>query len=139
MQRAILSLIMGVITLVVGLVLADVVIDNVTTALTNTSIGSYSGATGIGGLIPMLYFVVMIAMTIGLVSLGGAGLAGRGPLAARINVLPIVAVAVPVTVGVLNPVAAPFMLTMVAVGVATWYGVHAFSAHQRNKELAQVS
>jgi hypothetical protein len=40
----------GVIVLVLGIILADVVIDTATTALTNPSIGSFAGAAAIGGL-----------------------------------------------------------------------------------------
>jgi hypothetical protein len=64
----------GVITLVFGLLLADVLIDAAVTALTNASIGSFAGAASMGGLIPFLYFTLLIFVSIGLMTAGGVGI-----------------------------------------------------------------
>lgn len=64
------AIIIGVLALVFGTILADVVIDTTTTAVTNTSIGSFAGASAIGGLIPFIYFSVVIMLAVGMMGLG---------------------------------------------------------------------
>ena len=77
-RNQIVLVIAGVLVLVFGLLLADVVIDTTTTALTNASIGSYAGASAIGGLVPFIYFTVVILIAIGMMGIGAKGLtAGR--------------------------------------------------------------
>jgi len=77
-RNQIVLVIAGVLALVFGLLLADVVIDTTTTALTNASIGSYAGASAIGGLVPFIYFTVVILIAIGMMGIGAKGLtAGR--------------------------------------------------------------
>lgn len=58
---------------VFGAVLADPVIDGTTTALTNASIGSFAGASSVGGLIPLVYFTIVILLGLGSLALVGAG------------------------------------------------------------------
>ena len=125
MKNSLMTIIGGVIVLVVGLVLADVVIDSVTTALTNASIGSFTGATGIGGLIPMLYFVVLIAITIALVAIGGTGLV-RGGGGLGLSMVPVAIVGVSLVSG--------YMLPVVVTGFATYYGVQ-YLAARRERQL----
>ena len=60
----------GVLTLVFGILLADVVIDTTTTALTNASIGSFAGASAVGGLVPFIYFTVVILIAVGMMGVG---------------------------------------------------------------------
>jgi hypothetical protein len=72
-QANIVLVIGGVITLVFALLLADVVIDTATTALTNASIGSFAGASAIGGLIPFIYLTVVALIGVGMMALGGIG------------------------------------------------------------------
>jgi hypothetical protein len=64
----------GVLALVFGILLADVVIDTTTTALTNASIGSFAGASAIGGLIPFIYFTVVILLAVGMMGIGAKGM-----------------------------------------------------------------
>jgi hypothetical protein len=64
----------GVIVLVLGIILADVVIDTTTAALTNASIGSFAGASAIGGLIPFIYFTVVILLAVGMMGIGARGM-----------------------------------------------------------------
>ena len=76
---SITAIIIGVfgigLTFIFGSVLADPVIDAITVALTNASIGSFAGASSVGGLVPLVYFTVVIL--IGLGSLVLIGFAGR--------------------------------------------------------------
>ncbi len=69
-QASLGMIIVGVLSLVFGTILADVVIDTTTTALTNASIGSFAGASAIGGLIPFIYFSVVIMSGVGMLGLG---------------------------------------------------------------------
>jgi hypothetical protein len=64
----------GVLSLVFGLLLADIIIDSATTALTNASIGSFAGASAVGGLVPLVYFVVVVVGALGMIGAGGRGL-----------------------------------------------------------------
>ena len=68
-----------------GAVLADPVITTLTVALTNASIGSYAGAESVGGLIPLVYFTIVILAGLGsltLVAVSGRNIAfgGGNPL-----------------------------------------------------------
>jgi len=76
-RNQIVLIIAGVLALVFGLLLADVVIDTTTTALTNASIGSYAGASAIGGLVPFIYFTVVILIAIGMMGIGARGLVSK--------------------------------------------------------------
>lgn len=58
---------------VFGTILADPVIDGTTTALTNASIGSFAGASAVGGLVPLVYFTIVILLGLGSLALAGAG------------------------------------------------------------------
>lgn len=58
---------------VFGVILADPVIDGTTTALTNASIGSFAGASSVGGLVPLVYFTIVILIGLGSLALVGAG------------------------------------------------------------------
>jgi len=60
---------------VFGAVLADPIISTLTTALTNASIGSYAGAASVGGLIPLVYFTIVILSGLG--SLALVAVSGR--------------------------------------------------------------
>ncbi len=77
--NAITAIVMGMfgigLTFIFGSVLADPVIDAITVALTNASIDSFAGAASVGGLVPLVYFTVVIL--IGLGSMALIGFAGR--------------------------------------------------------------
>lgn len=79
-QMRIGAIILGVITIVIGLVLSGVVIDTAASSGGNNSIGSFSGAGAINNLIPLIYFVVIVMVAVGMIGIGAAGFAGRGPL-----------------------------------------------------------
>ena len=79
MQARIVSIVGGVITLVIGLVLADVIISTAA-ASGGGSIGSFSGAKSINDLIPLIYFTVIVMVGVGMIGVGIGGFAGRGPM-----------------------------------------------------------
>jgi hypothetical protein len=102
----------GVIVLVLGIILADVVIDTATTALTNPSIGSFAGAAAIGGLIPFIYFTVVILLAVGMMGIGARGML----VVALPVVVPVLQVAGPGLVPGTTPVpGAAFLAVLLAV------------------------
>ena len=94
-QHRIIAILGGVLVLIFGLILADVVIDSSVTALTNAAIGSFAGASAVGGLIPFVYFAAILGIAVGLMAVGFGGFAGRGPMA--VFGLPVVALFTPYT------------------------------------------
>ena len=80
-QMRIGAIILGVITIVIGLVLSGVVIDTAADVGGNTKVGSFSGASAINNLIPLIYFVVVVMVAVGMIGVGTAGFIGRGPMA----------------------------------------------------------
>ena len=75
----IMLIIVGVITIVVGLVLETTILSQAATAGSNTNIGSFSGAQALNDLVPLIYNAVVVMIGVGMMAVGGAGLAGRGP------------------------------------------------------------
>ena len=80
MTKAMTALIFGVLIIVIGLVLESTILTTATTAGGNANIGSFSGAQDLNDLVPLVYNAAVVVMGVGLIGLGGAGLAGRGPL-----------------------------------------------------------
>ena len=80
MMAKIGSIIGGVITIVIGLVLSNVVIETAATSGGNAAIGSFAGAASINNLIPLIYFTVIVMVGVGMIGLGVTGMAGRGPM-----------------------------------------------------------
>ena len=119
MQGRIVSIVGGVITLVIGLVLSGVIVESATAAATSgevyqcknatsTDIGtakteegckdvanadptktvlktkalitSFSGAEAINGLIPLVYFTVIVMVGVGMIGVGIGGFMGQGPM-----------------------------------------------------------
>ncbi len=74
------ALLVGVIFMVLALILAGTIIDAATTAGTNADISSYTGALSLNNLFPFIYYAVTLIASVGLIGVGGAGLAGKGPL-----------------------------------------------------------
>ena len=75
------ALIGGVLFLVMGLVLSTTILDQAATSGGSANIGSFSGAQSVNDLIPLLYYFGLAVGSMTLIGLGGAGIAGRGPLA----------------------------------------------------------
>ncbi len=74
------AIVAGVITLVIGMVLATTVNTQAETTGGAANIGSFAGAQSINDLIPLVYISAILLLGISLFALGGAGLAGIGPL-----------------------------------------------------------
>jgi len=81
MNNKIVVIIMGVITIVVGLVLEDTILTQAATAGSNANIGSFSGAQSLNDLVPLIYNASVVMLGVGMMALGGAGFVGRGPMA----------------------------------------------------------
>jgi hypothetical protein len=80
MQARIVSIVGGVITLVIGLVLSGVITDAAATAGGNSMITSFSGAKSINDLIPLIYFTVIVMVAVGMIGVGLGGFMGKGPM-----------------------------------------------------------
>ena len=80
MNRQMTALIFGVLIIVVGLVLETTILSQAATAGSSTNIGSFSGAQDLNDLVPLVYNAAVVVMGVGLIGLGAAGMAGRGPL-----------------------------------------------------------
>ena len=83
MKTSFLALLGGVLVMVVGLILASTIISTAVTAGTSTGIGSFTGAQSINDLMPLLYYAGLAISSLSLMGIGGAGIAGRGPLRQR--------------------------------------------------------
>jgi|TARA_R110000772_G_scaffold114144_2_gene218546 hypothetical protein len=73
----------GVIALVIGMVLATTVNTQAATTGSAANIGSFAGAGSINDLIPLVYISSILLLGVSLFALGGAGMAGVGPLGGR--------------------------------------------------------
>lgn len=80
MDGRISAIVVGVITLVIGMVLASTVNSQAASLGSNTNIGSFTGAQAIGDLIPLVYIAAILMIGVGLIGMGAAGFAGRGPM-----------------------------------------------------------
>ncbi len=80
------QIIMGVITIVVGIILSGVVVDTVSNIVTGTgdlAAGSaadsaFPGARSIATLIPTIYFAAVLVMGVGLIGIGAKSYYRRG-------------------------------------------------------------
>lgn len=79
-QTRIISIVAGVITLVIGIVLADVIISTAATQGADANIGSFSGAKSLNDLVPLVYYAAVVMLGVGMIGIGAAGFAGRGPM-----------------------------------------------------------
>jgi hypothetical protein len=79
----IMAIIMGVITIVVGLVLETTILSQAATAGGSANIGSFSGAQSLNDLVPLVYNAAVVMLGVGMMAIGAAGFAGRGPLRGR--------------------------------------------------------
>ena len=74
------AIIMGVIVIVVGLVLETTILSQASTAGGNANIGSFSGAQSLNDLVPLIYNAAIVMLGVGLMGVGAAGFAGKGPM-----------------------------------------------------------
>jgi len=82
-QGRIVSIIMGVIVIVVGLVLESTILSQAASAGSNADIGSFSGAQSLNDLVPLIYNAAVVMLGVGMMAIGAAGFAGRGPMGGR--------------------------------------------------------
>ena len=79
-QQRIVSIIMGVIVIVVGLVLESTILSQAASAGSSSNIGSFSGAQSLNDLVPLIYNAAVVMLGVGMMAIGAAGFAGRGPM-----------------------------------------------------------
>lgn len=79
-QSRIIAIVAGVITLVIGLVLADVIVDTAATQGAAANLASFSGAKSLNDLLPLVYYAAVVMLGVGMIGIGTAGFMGRGPL-----------------------------------------------------------
>jgi len=79
-----------VIVIVVGLVLETTVLSRASTAGSNVVIGSFSGAQSLNDLVPLIYKAAVVMLGVGMMAIGAAGFAGRGPMGVAVAVKKII-------------------------------------------------
>jgi hypothetical protein len=77
------ALLGGVLIIVFGLILAGLVNSQAATSGSAANIGSFAGAQSLNDLIPLVFMMVILIAGVGLIGLGGAGVAGKGPMSGR--------------------------------------------------------
>jgi hypothetical protein len=82
-SQRITAIIMGVIVIVVGLVLETTILSQAATAGGNANIGSFSGAQSLNDLVPLIYNAAVVMLGVGMMGVGAAGFAGKGPMGGR--------------------------------------------------------
>ena len=68
------------IVIVAGLVLETSVLSQASTAGSIANIGSFSGAQSLNDLMPLIYNAAALMLVVGMMAIGAAGFAGRGPM-----------------------------------------------------------
>lgn len=64
----------GLIVIVIGLSLAPTILSTAATTGANTQINSFSGSKALNDLVPLIYFVVIVATAVGFIGFGAAGI-----------------------------------------------------------------
>ena len=80
MTKNMTALIFGVLIIVVGLVLENTILTQAASAGSSANAGSFSGASDLNDLVPVVYNAAVVIMGVGLIGVGAAGFAGKGPL-----------------------------------------------------------
>ena len=83
MGGIVVTLLVALVGFVLVSVFAPVVLDNFATSGGNANIGSFSGAKSFNDMFPLFFFIVGLLMILGPIGIGGAALAGKGPLRRR--------------------------------------------------------
>ena len=76
-------LIGGLLFLLLGLAFAPTLLSFAATSGADANIGSFSGTKSMNDLAPLIYYVGVIVGGLGSMSVGGAGVFGKGPVGAR--------------------------------------------------------
>ena len=75
------ALILGMVTIVIGLILSTIVNSQAATSGAAANIGSFSGAQSMNDLVPLVFIVAIVMLGVGLMGIGAAGALGFGPTA----------------------------------------------------------
>ncbi len=78
--QQITALVIGLLTVVIGLILSSIVNTQAASTGAATNIGSFSGAQSLNDLVPLVFVAAIVMIGVGLMAVGGLGAAGRGPL-----------------------------------------------------------
>ena len=73
----------GMMSFIIGLIVAGVVNSIAATQGAATNIGSFSGAQNLNDLLPTIFYIGRLVVGLGSMGIGGLGLAGRGPRGKR--------------------------------------------------------
>ncbi len=79
-QSQITAIFGGMLAIVIGLVLLSIVNSQAATTGASANIGSFSGVQSLNDLVPLVFVAALVFVGIGLMAVGGAGVAGIGPL-----------------------------------------------------------
>ena len=79
-QMRITAIILGVVTIVIGLIVSGIVDSQAATSGGNAEIGSFAGAKAINDLLPLIIRVVVLMVGVGMIGIGTAGFARVGPM-----------------------------------------------------------
>lgn len=71
----------GMVSFIVGLIVAGVVNSIASTQGSDATINSFSGAKNLNDLLPTIFYIGLLVIGLAAMGIGGAGLAGRGPRA----------------------------------------------------------
>lgn len=71
------ALVGGLLTVVIGLILSTIVNSQAATSGAAANIGSFSGAQSLNDLVPLVFIAAIVLIGVGLMALGGIGLARR--------------------------------------------------------------
>ena len=85
MTNSMVAILVGILTLVIGLTLGPVVLQAIADAdpAVSAPTRDFAGASSINRLIPVVYFTVIVSIGIGMIGAGALGMMGRGFLAQR--------------------------------------------------------
>ncbi len=73
------SLILGMVTVVIGLILSTIVNSQAAASGVAANIGSFSGAQSMNDLVPLVFIVAIVMIGVALMGIGAAGAVGIGP------------------------------------------------------------
>ena len=79
-NRGVGALFIGMLTIVIGLILLNTVIDTASTTGSDAQIGSFTGTQSVNDLAPLVFASAVVAGGVALVAMALAGYAGKGPM-----------------------------------------------------------
>ena len=81
-QARITAIILGVVTIVIGLIVAGIVDSQAASSGGAAEIGSFAGAKAMNDLLPLIIRVVVLMVGVGMIGIGSAGFMRVGPMRA---------------------------------------------------------